>query len=294
MRRFACLMMAALAGATVPAQGLLDCIEPDVLHALLLPGLNGRAPVLTVTVPPELSALKMPGELTWIGSAERPAGRIDVTTNAVQVTAAWRSTLAPDAAQAAAVAALTASGWVVRPVPGMGRAMFIPPVVQFGPTACRDGRAVNVSAGAMDGTTYVLLNLQRGSSEATPCSVPERAPAAVGSAMDPYLPRLEVPADAATGTAARIGSIGSSFGQSAVSSTAEIVSTDSATAIARIFARQLVEQGWSNDATWNGSSTAGSTWIRRSGDGTRIQATLSVMNVDGQRNIAVFRVTAPQ
>ena len=48
MRRLACFMMAALSGAFVSGQGLLDCIEPDVLHTFLQTGPDGADRRVTV------------------------------------------------------------------------------------------------------------------------------------------------------------------------------------------------------------------------------------------------------
>src|SRR5690606_22393000 len=108
-------------------------------------------PVITGEVPQELVALKMPGAFTWIGSAERIVGRVNATTSLSQVSAAWRSSLEPEAARAAAAAALTASGWEVQPPQGMR--VFTSASMPVTQAACRDGRPVNLRANAMDGVT---------------------------------------------------------------------------------------------------------------------------------------------
>ncbi|MEJ0100097.1 MAG: hypothetical protein WDO12_10290 [Pseudomonadota bacterium] len=53
MRRTALFTLAALASATVFGEGLLDCVEPDVLHTLLLPGQDEHPPVITAAMPAE-------------------------------------------------------------------------------------------------------------------------------------------------------------------------------------------------------------------------------------------------
>lgn len=289
MRRLAFFMIVALSGVGAFGQGLLDCVDPDVLRALLLPGQGGRTPVITAAVPPELAALRMPGGFTWIGSAERISGRVDATTDAVQVTAAWRSGLAPEAANAATAAALATSGWNVR-TQGMGPAVFSVPGFQLTRPACRDGRPVNFSATAMDGVTYVLLTLQRGSNNNMMCNQPERFAGLAGSAVESFLPRLDVPVDPATGTVARLSSSNVSYGGSTISSSAEIIVKDSASSIARHFARQMTEQGWTSDANWSGATTAGSTWSKRPEAGALVQGTLSVMAVDERQVVTVLRV----
>ncbi|HUG72599.1 MAG TPA: hypothetical protein VMK82_04165, partial [Steroidobacteraceae bacterium] len=260
MRRVACFTMATLATVAAFGQGLLDCLEPDVLRALLLENQGQRAPVITGAVPPEIAALRMPGAYTWIGSAERITGRVDATTNASHVTAAWRSSLAPEAARAGVAAALAASGWEVRPQMGAAMSVFRTPMAQ---TACREGKPVNVNASAMDGVTYVLLTLQRGNNTNTTCNQPARTLPTTGTGLEPHLPRLEMPVDPATGVAARMQSSGASSGGGAINARAEFVVRDSAGSIARHFASQMAQQGWTSDASWSGAATAGSSWSKR-------------------------------
>src|SRR5688572_3004173 len=114
MRRAAFLMIATLSGVAAFGQGLLDCIDPDLMRTLLFQGQGERPPVITGAVPAEIGAARMPGQFSWIGSAERSLGPVDATTNASSVTAAWRSSLGLDATRAATATALTGSGWEVR------------------------------------------------------------------------------------------------------------------------------------------------------------------------------------
>lgn len=291
MRRVACFMMIALSGVAAFGQGLLDCVEPDVLRALLSPRLGEPPPVITAAVPPELSGLKMPGGFTWIGSAERVTGRLDATTNATLTTAAWRSNLAPEAARAAAAAALVAAGWEVRAPFGPGIQVFSSPAMAMsGQTACRDGKPVNVNASAMDGVTYALIIIQRGNNNRSACneSVPPFFTSATG--LQRYLPRLELPANPVTGLPARwrSGGLGSSAGS--VHANADFSVDDTAGNVAQHFARQMAEQGWTRDAAWSGAVTAGSSWSKRPDAGTRIQGTLQVTAFDERQFMATLRV----
>jgi hypothetical protein len=288
MRRVACFTMATLATVAAFGQGLLDCLEPDVLRALLLENQGQRAPVITGAVPPEISALRMPGTYTWIGSAERITGRVDATTNASQVTSAWRSRLAPEVARAGAAAALAASGWEVFPQLGAGMSVFSVPIAQ---TACRDGKPVNVNASAMDGVTYVLITLQRGNNTNTVCNQASRPPMTTGTGLDPHLPRLEIPVDPSTGVAARMQRADTAISGGAVNARAVFTAGDSAGNIARHFAKQMVEQGWSSDANWSGASTAGSSWSKRPDAGSLVQGTLSVTALDDRQVVVALRVS---
>jgi hypothetical protein len=233
----------------------------------------------------------MPGTYTWIGSAERITGRVDATTNASHVTAAWRSSLAPEAARAGAVAALTASGWEVRAQMGASIAVFNSPMSQ---AACRQGKPVNVNASAMDGATYVLLTLQRGNNSNTICSQPARTFPTTGTGLEPHLPRLELPVDPATGVAVRMQGGGSSSAGGVINARAEFVLRDSAGSIARHFASQMAQQGWTSDASWSGASSAGSSWSKRPETGSLLQGTLSVTALDETQVVAALRVSKLQ
>lgn len=284
MRRMACFSMIAVCGAAF-GQSLLDCVEPDVLHALVLQGQGERPMVITAAVPAEFSSLRMPAGFSWIGSAERTNGMIDATARASQVAAAWRSNLAPEAARNAAADALVASGWQVQSLLGAVRTVFrsATPMSQI---ACRDGTPVTINASAMDGVTYVMLNMQRGGNMAA-CNQPVRPALASGSAMYALLPVLDLPQDPRTGRAVSPGGGGTSTSGDAVSARTEFTITDSATNVARHFAGQMKEQGWTSDADWSGASTAGSSWSRRAEDGGLVQATLTV-TASGERRVSAM------
>ena len=292
MRRAACFTMITLYGIAAFGQGLLDCIEPDVLRTLLLQSQGERPPVITAAVPAEIAALRLPAQFTWIGSAERITGRMDATTNASQVTAAWRSRLAPDAARAAATTALAASGWeILQQLAGLR--VFGTAAAQFPQRLCRDGKTVSVNASAMEGVTYLLLTIPRGNGDGA-CSQSARPAALSNSGFEPYLPQLELPADPASGAVAPFGSGGSSSSTSLFSARVEFTIRDSAANVARHFAKQMAEQGWSSDANWSGTSTAGSSWSRRGEGGARILGTLSVTAFDERQFMAELRVTRLQ
>lgn len=290
MRRVAFVVMGMLSGAGAFAQGLLDCIDPDVLRALLLQGQGERPQTFTAMVPPEIASVTMPDGYTWIGSSERVVGLLDASTTTSQVTAAWRTSLAPDAARAATATALAASGWEVRPMPGFGTMVFRSAANQPAQPACRDGKTINMNATAMDGVTYVTLAVQRGSNSNSICSSPFRMASMPGTEFERYMPRLEMPADPATGVPARMQAGNSSARAGSASSSAEFFLNDSPGNVARQFANQMAGQGWTSDASWSGAATAGSSWSRKGDSGADIHGTLTVTAVDERRFVAVFRV----
>lgn len=293
MRRTALFTLAALASATVFGEGLLDCVEPDVLHTLLLPGQDEHPPVITAAMPAELATLRMSRDFTWIGSAERYVGRVDATTSATRVTAAWRSSLAPDAARTAALDSLTASGWQVLPALFHASRTFEASSTEIS-AACREGKAFTVTAAEMEGITYTLLTLVR--NDMNPIckqSLPATPVASFASGLEQYQPHLQMPVDPATGSKIRVQNGGTGSSPGGISDRIAFSMKDSAGNIARQFAQQMSAQGWSNDANWSGTATAGSSWSKHVEAGV-LQGTLSVTNVDRRQFIAELRITRLQ
>jgi hypothetical protein len=290
MRTIALIAVAALSGGAAMGQSLLDCIEPDVLRTLLLPNQSERPLVVTAAVPTEIAVLKMPGGFAWIGSAERITGRADATTNISQVTAAWRSSLAPDAARTAAANALTASGWQMQARFGVGFSVFnSTATLPASQPACRDGKPVNLNAMAMDGVTYVTITIQRGSNNESTCNSPFRMGAASTTGLEKFMPSLELPADPATGARPRIQSGRGGFAGT-LNAQVDFTMKDSPANVARHLARQMAAQGWSSDASWSGASTAGSSWSRRDDSGTLIHGSLLVTALGEGQFSTVLRV----
>lgn len=290
MRRLVMFSFATLLAMSAFAGEFLDCLPPEV-RVMLLQSHGQRPPVLTSLVPGELSSLKMPREFTWIGTAEQPQGNVTATTNLSQVTAAWRSTLPPEAARASVAAALTAAGWEVRPI-DTGLSVF---AVASGPqqqTVCREGRPANVGVSSMDGVTYALIAMQRGNGNSnSACSPQGYANPLASSGMDRIVPRLELPTDPSTGAIARQRSGGNgSYSSGTLVSQVRFSVKDSIGNVAGHFAKQMTAQGWSSDATWNGKTTAGSAWLKRPDARNVFQGTLSLAALDDGQYMATLRV----
>lgn len=313
MRRTAFMMMTAMCSVAAVGQGMLDCVEPDVLNGLLLQGQGGQVPVFSAAVPTEVAEVKMPAEFSWVGSAERNLGALNPTTFTLvdgaevsrrplnvtpaspsRVTAAWRTSLDPDAAREATGKALTAAGWELREPPTMGMAVFISAAQQMGQTACRAGQPVTYTVSSIDGVRYVLINIQRGTgNQLSVCSQRGFPAMTMPSGMEKGLPQLQLPVDPSTGMESRMSSSGASTGGGKVSARVVFASGGSAAAAAQHFAKQMADQGWLADADWNGSTSAGSTWSRREGDAL-YQTMLTVTSaVEGQLH-ATLRVVQLQ
>jgi len=282
-------------GATAPASSNrktranpLDCLDPDVLHGLLLPF---QALSVSTVVPPELATFKAPRELRWVAAAEHGYGASTQGSSAARtaVSAVYRSSLPPEAARGAASAALVAGGWKLQSDDRPG----IPDVFVSlnnasigGEMYCREGKPVNLAEGAVDGVTYVTLSVTRNPATANgfrnACEQPPRPAVRSTAAYDGYLPKLEAPRDPATGQPAPMltGGWSGGNGETIGRSNASVMVTDSPADVARQFASQMARQGWSADASWSGQGTAGSTWIRKVDADTTLQATLTVSAFD--------------
>jgi hypothetical protein len=266
-----------------------DCIDPDVLHGLLLQGAD-RAFRISTEPPAELAGFKAPRQLNWVGSSARGGGMV------AQSSAVYRSSLAPEAARTAAVGALAAAGWKLHTVrDSAGSNVFAAENLQGGDTYCREDQPVTVTASALDGVTYVVLavprNVDKGAGFRTACDQPPQTIARAESTLDQYLPRLELPRDPATGRpVAAQGMGGGEGGDAKRRMNVSFTLKDSADNVARHFAKQMAEQGWDTDANWSGTGTVGSSWTRRADADTVLQGTLGVSAFDGGRFTVVFHV----
>src|SRR5690606_37231946 len=159
MRRFPALVLVLALVPAAVAQELLAGIDRDVLHALLLPG--DQALNVSSTVPEELADLRMPRELTWVGSLERspdPAA----TQAQTSVTAAWRSGLPLTEAERLAASALEEQGWTLSMNMRSQPSVFGAPASPATSVWCRDGRQLSCTAGALGATPYAARDFLRG------------------------------------------------------------------------------------------------------------------------------------
>jgi hypothetical protein len=288
MRRFPALVLVLALVPAAVAQELLAGIDRDVLHALLLPG--DQALNVSSTVPEELADLRMPRELTWVGSLERspdPAA----TQAQTSVTAAWRSGLPLTEAERLAASALEEQGWTLSMNMRSQPSVFVAPMSQATDVWCRDGRQLSFTAGALGATSYVVLNFQKGAPTGfSPGCVPR--PPMTQSALASDLPRLELPLDPRTGAPAAMRGSSSGSSPTGLSFSTTFQHAAPAPDIASHFARQLEQQGWKQDAGWAGTDFAGSVWSRSRASGGAVVVTLHVVDRGGNTVLALVNVSA--
>jgi len=268
-----------------------NCIDPDVLRGLLLPG-SGVTFRVTADAPPELDGFKPPRQLGWVGASERGAGTMAQST----VSAVYRSTLTPEAARNAAIGALTAAGWKLHATGNIrSSSVFAAVNMQIGDTYCRDGKQATLTASGLEGVTWVVLsiprNADRNSGLSLACNNPPQAISGTDSTLDAYLPQLELPRDPATGgPVIALGGGGGINSDTDRRMNVSFTLKDSVDNVARHFAGQMAQQAWRADASWSGAGTAGSSWTRQVNAGTVLLGTLGVSAFDEGRFTVVFHV----
>jgi hypothetical protein len=281
-------VQAVRAQQAVPAQetSLLECVHPDVVTGLLFSSSNSN-PTPTVVydkLPEDMMGVVTPPDFDLIGGLVRDVSAFGVPGLMRDVTASFRTDLDPAAAEAAAAAALSDSGWewgqidsafvADNPIFAMQARSF------FGDRACRDGKSIRVSAYAVDGINYVDYAMQVGA-QALMCGPADSASSLSGAQR---APRLSLPPGARSGGSGRTGT----------QSRMEIRYSGSLAELTQFMAQQLVDQGWSNDARWSGSTTAGSSWVKNFEDGMRAAGTLDVTATDQLNYEMLFRLVLLQ
>jgi hypothetical protein len=160
-------------------------------------------------------------------------------------TAAYRSSLPPDAARNAALGALVAAGWKLTPRQPLPRstAFTVASNARVQEMYCLDDDAAVVNATAMDGVTYVQVQVSRGTADGATfnngCNAPPLRPSMAGAftgniySLLQYLPTLDAPADPASGRPVQMTLGSSNPGGRPTESMVRFTVKDSAANVAR-------------------------------------------------------------
>lgn len=98
--------------------------------------------------------------------------------------------------------------------------------------------------------------------------------------LQQYLPVLELPQEDRGSRFQPFFGGGTSADGNSVSTSAPLELDWDLADISDWFAGQLREQGWQEDASWEGSETGGSTWTRTTEDGTALSGLLDILHVE--------------
>lgn len=269
------------------AQEALQCVNPDVLNALIFRG-NAESKLVVRRGMPEVDAgFRAPAGFTLVGNGVR--GMENPVTSV-----AYKTDLPTATAFNNLLASLDGEGWKRENAVQVPMATFSVAGQQpMSAQLCRDGERRVVQMAEVGDVRYAtIVGFALAQPRACNAPVPQQAgidPIAIMRARQANLPRFSFPDTARPGTIAPDGEQNSG---STHFTTTRIVSPDSASSLARHLGRQLSEQGWRNDTTWNGKLGSGSTWLRRGNDSQPLAGMLEVFSRgDGSYDIT-FALTA--
>lgn len=263
--------LAMVAGAT--AQEALQCVDPDVLNALVF---NARAEArVTVqrALPEVVDGFTAPEGFTLIGSGVRGENAGTVV--------GYKTDIAAGEAFGNLVQHMVAQGWRRESPQGAQQ----PTIMVAGPQPlaaqlCRNGDRRAVVVRDIEGIRYATINAYP-TIPARACDAPVQRSGGFGNPitmineMRTNMPQLTFPETTRTVGGANPGMNADS--STMVSSAVRIQSPDAAGVLAEHITGQLTAQNWSNDAKWNGSLSTGSTWTRRGGDGNAYWGMLEIL-----------------
>lgn len=286
MRKPAVVAISAAFSLPVLGQDLLQCVDPDVANGLISGSRSETRLTVTRTLPEALSAYRAPDGFELIGSAVRG--------DALLTTTAFKTELDTAEAFAALLGSFEEDGWVVEPDQAPQQTFNVTSQPLTG-VVCRDRKRRALSVRETDGVRYasILLPAEMPSWE---CNAEDRRLGGMESftALRAQMPKLDFPPTARPASGAP-GIGGYSGSGQTVSTSSRISSPDTAASLAEHLAPQMTAQGWSVDASWSGSVSAGSTWTRRGADDTPYWGTLEVFSIgDDTYDVAFMIMTTPR
>lgn len=238
------LCMLAAAAAEQP----LQCVNPEILNGIVFSGQMSQKVDVMRGLPASMGVLPTPAGFTLIGSAVRGG---DIT----QV--GYRTSLDSDKAYAAVMASLNAQGWRNEPEPGSST-FKLANGPRYG-TACRDGERRQVMVADVEPVRYVNI-LAQAAQVPRACNTTAAGIAFPGERGE--MPAFRFPA----GTSRAFGGSGGGGSDRFYTTSSRIISKESPASLVAQLASQIRDQGWTSDAGWSGTHSAGSTW-RKSIDG---------------------------
>lgn len=277
MNKFFIAGCALTLSIAVPAQELLRCVNPHVLNALLFNGRVEARVTASSGIPEGAKGFGAPAGFALIGSALRGQ-----QLTGSSLTVAYKTDLEPKSAVEKLVDFLSGEGWAREavPQPTLPPGLAVTGLPQLpGATLCRNGERRSVLVHALNGVGYATISGALAAQRACGAAAPGPSfqnPMADINVANANMPRFSFPETARTGG----GSPGFKPPPSGgAASEVRIQSPDTAQALSRHLAAQLVQQGWRSDAEWSGKLSTGSTWSRQVADGRTAAGTLEILSL---------------
>jgi hypothetical protein len=276
MKNLAVAAAAALFSLGAVAQGLPQCLNPDVLNALVYNGRIESKATVTRTLPATLVGFRAPSGFSLIGTAVRDSGRATLV--------AFKTALSSEQAMSALTESLRADGWAPEAPQGPGQTFTVPGEPQY-VTVCRNSERRSLVVRDVGGVRYANISL---TTEQRSLACNEKDPRMGGMdlmAMQSSMPKFTFPS-----TTRQAGPGGGGGGSNDIYRTAtRIQSPDSGASLAEHLAGQLTAQGWKRDSAWNGTVSSGSNW-KRQADGKTTWGTLEIVRMASDMHDVRFTV----
>ncbi|HTP38103.1 MAG TPA: hypothetical protein VMI92_00870 [Steroidobacteraceae bacterium] len=277
MRKFIIAVSATACSVAALAQEPFQCVNPDVLNALVFNARVESRLVAKRTLPDVADGYAAPADFTLIGSVVRGAN--------VLTSVGYKTALEARKAFDNLLQFMNAEGWQPEFTPRTPPAVTVAGPPPLAVNLCRNGERRNFLIRDIEGVRYAMISGYE-TSPPRACNVPapqqvtlqgmQTNPLAAINALHDSLPQLSFP-ETARMIAPPPGA--ENLNTDAVFSVTRIESPDTAATLAGLLSPQLVAQNWSNDAKWSGALSTGSTWIRKTDDGKKYWGTLEILSL---------------
>ena len=264
-----------MASDIVQAEGVLDCLDPDVANTLLWN--PGEQNVNISREMPNHFPVTIPDEFRLIGSREAQYFSI----------VSFKSALPISRAKPVIEESVVTAGWK-RPQMSMPRRQggfqsTHTRTIQDASGFCHNkhGYITFMFSRSDNNETYLTVMPSKGSGNV--CQANERAASMRNFGAFDLMPVLTLPEGAR-----ELGGLGMSAGSDGVSSRTKLQTTQSVADLLVFFSNQLAEQQWLEEGQWAGSFTSGSAWVR---EGEKVSGLLQVVKLGNDEYALTFSLT---
>lgn len=264
-----------MASNTVQAEGVLDCVDPDIASTLLWnPG--DQRPEIRLEMPSHFP-VTLPSDFKLIGSRESQYFSI----------VSFKSTLPISSAKPVIEESMVNAGWqkpqVSMPRRQGGFQSTHTRTTQDASRFCHNkhGNITFMFSRSDNNETYLTVMPSKGSGNM--CQANQRAALMANYGAFDLMPVLTLPEGARS-----LGGPGMSGSGNGASSRTKLHTTQSVAGLLLFFSNQLAEQEWLEEGQWAGSFTSGSAWIR---EDEKVSGLLQVVELGNDEYSLTFNLT---